>query len=103
MSNNTTPSACGSISGVQPVAASVGLGFAVDDVQLETDFAGDAVAEFVAVFRHAASFGRDQPRAGDALVLHLVAADGERVDGAVDRRFAQAAGRGDALAEPDDA
>ena len=64
---------------------------------------GDAGAEFGAVLGGAAGFGRDQPRAGDAAVLHLVAADGERVDGAVDRRLAQAAGSRNALAQPDDA
>ena len=37
MSNRMTPSASGSISGVQPVAASSRLGLAVDDLELEPD------------------------------------------------------------------
>ena len=75
MSNRTTPSACGSISGVQPVAASVGLGLAVDDFELEPDLLGDAGAELGAVRRRAAGLGRDQPRARHAAVAHLVAAN----------------------------
>src|SRR6185437_16348508 len=44
-----------------------------------------------------------QPGAGNAFVLHLVAANRERGDSALDRRLAQAPRRGDALAKPDDA
>ena len=51
----------------------------------------------------AAGLGRDQPRAGDAAVAHLGAADAQRIDRAHDRGLAQPAGAGDALAEPDDA
>src|SRR4051812_20672078 len=57
----------------------------------------------LAIGRGAAGLGRDQPRAGDALVAHLIAADGKRRDCALDRSIADAAGRRDALAEPDNA
>ena len=82
ISNRITPDACGSISGVQPVAAELGLGLAVDDLELEPDLVGDAGAKFLAILGRAAGFGGDQPRARDAAVVHLVAADAERLDGA---------------------
>ena len=68
------------------------LGFPVDDFELEADLLGNASAEFSAVCRGAASLGRDQPRPRDAAIAHLVAADGERLDRAPDRRVADAAG-----------
>src|ERR1700674_907625 len=79
------------------------LGLAIDDFKLEAHFLRDAGTKVLAVLRRTAGFGGDQTGAGDALVLHLVAADRERGHGALDRRLAYAAGRRDALAEPDDA
>ena len=64
---------------------------------------GTRSQEFDAVAGRAAGLGRDQARAGDAAVAHLVAADAQRLDRAHDRGLAQPAGAGDALAEPDDA
>ena len=51
----------------------------------------------------AAGLGRDQPRTRDAAIAHLVAADFQRLDAARDGGVAQAARRGDAFAQPDDA
>ena len=103
MSNRITPSACGSTSGVQPVAASLASVSRSTISSSSPDLLGDAGAEFGAVDRGAAGLGGDQARAGDAAVAHLVAADGQRLDRARDRGVADAAGRRDALAQPDDA
>ena len=103
MSNRITPSACGSNSGVQPVAASsASVSRSMISSSSPTSL-GDAGAELGAVGGRAAGLGGDQPRAGDAAVRHLVAADAERVDRARDRRVADAAGRRHPFAEPDDA
>ena len=56
------------------------FGLAVDDFELEADLFGDAGTELGAVLSGAAGLGRDQARARDAAVAHLVAADGERLD-----------------------
>ncbi len=103
ISNSTAPSACGSISVRAAGGGEPRFGLAVDHLELEADVLRDAGAEILAVLGRAAGFGRDQAGAGDALVLHLVAADRERGDRALDRRLADAARGGDALAEPDDA
>ena len=79
------------------------LGRGIDDFQFEAGLLGDAGAEFLAVLGGAASLGGDQPRARHAARAHLVAADQQRLDRARDRRLADAARGGDALAEPDDA
>ena len=79
------------------------LGLAVDDFERDPDLLADAGQELGPVGGGAAGFGRDQPRAGDAAVRHLVAADGERLDRARDRRLADAAGCRYPLAQPDDA
>ncbi len=79
------------------------FGFTIDDFELETDLRGDAGAEFSTVGRRTTCLGRNQPRPGNAAISHLVAADGERSDGTVDRRIADAAGGRDAFAQPDDA
>ena len=65
--------------------------------------AGDDVEELAPVFCGPAGLGGDLPRAGDAALDHLVAADRERADRALDRRIGQPAGGRHALAEPDDA
>src|SRR5262245_4625214 len=80
-----------------------GLGFTVDDVELEAHLAGDAGAEFVPVDGRTTCFRRDQARPADTAVAHLVAADRERRHRTVDGRVADAAGCRDPLAEPDDA
>src|SRR5262245_6392541 len=81
----------------------LGLGLAVDDLEIEPDLVRDAGAEFGSVLRRAAGLRRNEPRAGDTARLHLVAADGERRDRARDRRIADAAGGGNALTQPYDA
>ena len=103
MSNRMTPRACGSTSGVQPVAASrASVSRSTISSSMPTSVA-HALEEVEAVARRAAGFGRDQPRARDAAVAHLGAADPQRLDRAHDRGLAQPAGTGDALAQPDDA
>ena len=103
MSNRITPSAAGSTSGVQPVAASrASVSRSTISSSMPTSLR-HALEEVEAVAGRAAGFGRDQPRAGDAAVAHLGAADAQRIDRAQDRRLAQPAGAGDALAQPDDA
>ena len=103
MSNRMTPSAAGSISGVQPVAASRASVSRSTISSSRPTCSRTRAQEFGAVRGRAAGLGRDQPRARHAAVAHLVAADAQRLDGAPDRGLAQAAGRCDALAEPDDA
>ena len=57
----------------------------------------------MAVLGGAAGLGGDEPGAPYAAGAHLVATDQERLDGAFDRRLADAARRGDPLAEANDA
>ena len=97
-----TPERRGSISCVQPAAASRASVARIDDLELEAGFLGDAGAEFFAVLGGPAGFGGDQPRARDA-AARILSRQTERVDRAHDRRLADAAGRGDALAQADDA
>ena len=103
MSNSTAPSACGSISGVQPVAARQASVSRSMTSSTRPSSSATRARKFGAVLGRAAGFGGDQPRARDAAVLHLGAADGERADGAVHRRRAQAAGQRHAFAQADDA
>src|SRR5207244_12607478 len=63
----------------------------------------EAGLEGGAILGGAAGLGRDQARAGDAAIVHLVAANAERLDRARDGRLADAAGGRDPLAQPDDA
>src|ERR1700683_4639548 len=79
------------------------LGRRIDDLELETGLLGDALAERLAVLGGTARLCGYEPRAQNAARVHLVAADLQRLDGARDRRLADAARGGDALAEPDDA
>ena len=81
----------------------LGFGVAADHFQFDAELLGNASAEVLAVLGRAARFGRDQPGARDALIAHLVAADGERAERAFDRGFAQPPGGGDALAQTHDA
>jgi len=78
------------------------LGFTVDDVELEPDLLGNSRAKLVAVLGGATSLGRDQSRPRHAAVAHLVAANGQRLDGPADRRVADASGFRDAFAQSDD-
>jgi hypothetical protein len=57
----------------------------------------------IGILGGAAGFGRNQPQAPRLPVFDLVAADGERRDGAFHRGFADRAGRGNAFAKADDA
>ena len=103
MSNRITPSAAGSTSGVQPVAASrASVSRSTISSSMPTSLRMRS-RNSQAVAGGAAGLGGDQPRAGDAAVAHLGAAHPQRIDGAQDRRLAQQARTGDALAEPDDA
>ena len=89
MSNRITPSAAGSTSGVQPVAASrASVSRSTISSSMPTSLRMRS-QEFEAVAGRAAGLGRDQARAGDAAVAHLVAADAQRVDRAQDRGLAQ--------------
>ena len=90
MSNRMTPSAAGSISGVQPVAASRASVSRSTISSSRPTSSRDARAESLAVLGRAAGLGRDQARAGDAAVAHLVAADAQRLDRARDRGLARA-------------
>ena len=81
----------------------VGLGLAVDDLELDADALADDGEELGAVLGGAASFRGDQAGAGHRPVAHLVPADSERRHRAGDRGIGQPPGRRDALAEPDDA
>src|SRR5262245_27298502 len=81
----------------------LGLGLAVDDLEIEPDLVRDTGAEFGAVLRRAAGLRCNEPRAGDTTRLHLVPADGKRLDRAHDRRIADAAGGRNALTQPYDA
>src|SRR5262249_29084295 len=76
---------------------------AIDDLELDPDLLAHAREERGAVGGGATRLGRDQARACHGAVHHLVAADAECVERAHDRRLAQHAGGGNALAEPDDA
>ena len=79
------------------------LGLAIDHLQPDAGLGGDAVAETLGIRGGAAGLGRDQPQPARPAVADLVAADRERGDRALDRGIADGTGRGDALAEPDDA
>ena len=79
------------------------LGLAVDHFEPDAGLGLDAIPKAIGVRGRAAGLGRDQAKAAGLPGLDLVAADRERGNGALDRRFADAAGGGDALAQPDDA
>src|SRR6202035_1780430 len=79
------------------------FGRRIDDLELETGQFGNALAECLAVLGGAARLGGDEAGADNAARVHLVAADLQRLDRALNRRLADAARGGDALAEPDDA
>ena len=78
------------------------FGLAIDHLKPDAGLGGDPVPKTVGIRRRAAGFGRDQPQALGLSGVDLVAANAERGDGAFDRGVADAAGRRDALAEPDD-
>ena len=59
------------------------FGLAVDNLQLQSRFGGDALEEGLAIVSRAASFGRDQPHAADLTRLQLGGADAQRFDGPV--------------------
>ncbi len=103
MSNRMTPDAAGSNSSVQPVAASRA---SVAELTISSSRPASSAMRAqnaCAVLGGAADFGRNQPRAPDLARVHLVAADQERIDRARDRRLADAARGGKALAEANDA
>ncbi len=69
-----------------------GFGFTVDDLEPQPQALAHLVEELGAVFGGAASFRRDQARARDAARHHLVAANPQRLQRALDRGFAQPSG-----------
>jgi len=81
--NNHAPAACGSNHRRgAAVAASFGLGLPVDDLELGLLLA--TRLRTPRIWRPPGTFGGDQPRARDAAVLPLVAADAERLTAALD-------------------
>ena len=70
------------------------LGLAIGDLEIEPDDFAHPLEELAAVDGRTTGLGRDQPRAGDAAVVHLVAADRERFKRAANRHRAQPAGDG---------
>jgi hypothetical protein len=78
------------------------LGLAVDHFEPDAGLGCDLIAKTVGIVRGAAGFGRDQPQPRGVFRSHLIAADTQRSDSAADRGVADAAGRGDALPQPDD-
>src|SRR5690606_4756953 len=76
---------------------------AVDDLQPEPRLALDPFEELGAVGGAAAGFRRDQPGAAHRAAAQLVAADLERLHGAVHGLLAQPAEGRKPLAQPDDA
>ena len=79
------------------------FGLAVDDFEPQTRPLGHPLDEGGAVGGGAARLRGDQPGAADPPRRELVAADGQRIQGAQDRRFAEFARLDEPLAEPDDA
>ena len=79
------------------------LGLPVDDFERQAGLGLDPCKELGAVRSGTAGLGRNQPRALDRPVAQLVAADLQRLDGAVHRRFGQASVGSQPLAQPDDA
>ena len=80
----------------------IGLGPPVDDLEVEAEFRAHPIDEGGAVRGEAAGFRGDETRADDALRRHLVAADPQRLQGALDRPFAEAVAVPEPLAEADD-
>ena len=81
----------------------LGLGPAIDDLELEPDLFLDARDERRAVAGRAAGFGGDQPHAGRLVLAELVAALPQRLDCAVHGGIAEPAGDRQPFAEPHDA
>ena len=79
------------------------LGRRIDDFEFEAGLVGDAGAELLAILGRAAGRGGDQPGAHHAARAHLVAADQQRLDRALDRRLADPPRSGNAFAEANDA
>ena len=104
MSNRMTLSRAGSISGVQPIAASFGLGLAVDDLEIEPDLVAAPARGIPRRSRPTRQASVAISRARVAPRLRILSRQIESASiGAADRRLAEPAGRRHALAEPDDA
>ena len=103
MSNRITPSACGSISGVQPVAASV-ASVSRSMISSSSPTSSAMRARNSAPFSAARQASVAIRRARVTPRLRILSRQmAERLDRARDRRLADAAGRRHPLAEPDDA
>ena len=96
------PAPFGSSSGEQPITASAASVSRSITSSRMPGLGSDPVAKPVGVRGRAAGLRCDQPQRAGLSGADLVAADAERGDGALDRGLADAAGRRDALAEPDD-
>ena len=103
MSNSRIDWASRSASSLQPAAARRASVSRSTISSLRSEPFAHPLEELDAVLRRAAGLGGDQPRPRDAARRHLVAADPQRVERALDRRFAEPAGLGQALAEAHDA
>ena len=79
------------------------FGFAIDDFRLLSQAVAHPIEKLGAVFGGAAGFRGDQARACDAARRHLVAANPQRLEGALDRRFAEPPGLRKPFAEAYDA
>ena len=103
MSNRMTPFACGSTSGVQPVAASrASVSRSTISSSIPTSSRTRSRKSMPLPAARQASVAISRVRV-DAAVAHLGAADAQRLDRAHDRGIAQPARAGDPLAQPDDA
>ncbi len=79
------------------------LSLAVDNLEFDAEAFPHLVDEFRPIDGGAARFRRDGAGAGDAARDHLVAADAQGFERAVDRRLAEPSAGRQALAEPHDA
>ena len=75
----------------------------IDNLERDAKLLAHLIDECGSVGGRAACFGGDGARSRDAPRRHLVAANAERPERSLDRRFAEAPGQRQALAEPDNA
>src|SRR5438270_270804 len=76
---------------------------AIDDLKFDAELVADARDEVWTVRSGSTGFGRYGPGPGDSAGSHLVAADAQRLHRTSDRGLAQPPGRGQPLAQTNDA